>query len=94
MSAWNGAQPVWWAPLERDARRHFGDDLRHSYRRNSLTYVLSGLDVIGEPNPIDVRIRFYENPPYPAYGQLPQGFPLGHAKPGAPSKHEGPPPCY
>ncbi|MGW2386398.1 hypothetical protein [Streptomyces sp. NPDC001658] len=34
MSAWNGAQPVWWAPLERDARRHFGDDLRNSYRRN------------------------------------------------------------
>ncbi|MGX1471494.1 UNVERIFIED_CONTAM: hypothetical protein RKD50_000302 [Streptomyces canus] len=58
MPLWYGAQPAWWAPLERDARRQFGDALRHSYRRDSLTYELTGLDVIGEPDPIDVRIRF------------------------------------
>ncbi|OIK06907.1 hypothetical protein [Streptomyces monashensis] len=71
----NGVDPIssrsadlvkaWWTPLERDARRQFGDTLRHSYRRDSLPYELTGLDVIGEPNPIDVRIRFHADPSYP-----------------------------
>ncbi|KAA6224419.1 hypothetical protein CP973_14360 [Streptomyces albofaciens JCM 4342] len=42
---------------------------------------------MGEPDPIDIRIRFYEQPPYSTYGQRPQDFPRVHAKPGAPSKH-------
>jgi hypothetical protein len=87
MPLWYGAQPAWWAPLERDARRQFGDALRHSYRRDSLTYELTGLDVIGEPDPIDVRIRFHADPPYSTYGQRPEDFPRVHAKPGVPSKH-------
>ncbi|MEV4032311.1 hypothetical protein [Streptomyces umbrinus] len=87
MSVWYGAQPVWWAPLERDARRHFGDALRHTYRRDSLTYELTGLDVIGEPDPVDVRIRFYKEPPYLTYSQRAEDFPRVHAKPGVPSKH-------
>ena len=84
MPTWYGAQPVWWAPLERDARRHFGSALRHTYRRGSLTYELTGLDVIGEPEPIDVSIRFYENPLYPTFDQMPQDFPRVHANPGPP----------
>ncbi|MGW7406816.1 hypothetical protein ACWGI9_24365 [Streptomyces sp. NPDC054833] len=87
MPEWYGVQPVWWAPLERDARLHFGDALRRTYRRDSLTYLLSGLDVIGEQDPVDVRIRFYKDPPYKTYGQRPRDFPRVHAKPGAPSKH-------
>ncbi len=87
MPAWYGAQPAWWAPLARDARRHFGDALRHTYHRGSLTYELTGLDVVGEPDPIDVHIRFCANPPYSAYGQEPEDFPRVHAQPGAPSKH-------
>jgi hypothetical protein len=87
MPSWYGVQPVWWAPLERDARLRFGSTLRHAYRRGSLTYELTGLDVIGEPDPIDVSIRFYENPLYPTFGQKPQDFPRVHANPGASSKH-------
>lgn len=87
MPTWYGAQPAWWAPLERDARRHFGDALRHKYRRGSLTYELTGLDVTGEPDRVDVRIRFYAHPPYSTYGQKPEDFPRVHAKPGMPSKH-------
>ncbi|MGI3200604.1 hypothetical protein ACRJ4W_23030 [Streptomyces sp. GLT-R25] len=87
MSVWYRAQPVWWAPLERDARRHFGDALRHTYHRDSPAYDLAGLDVIGEPDPLDVRIRFYKEPPYLTYGQRPEDFPRVHAKPGVPSKH-------
>jgi hypothetical protein len=52
-----------------------------------LTYELSGLDVIGEPAPVNVKVRFYENPPYATYGQGPRDFPRVHAKPGASSKH-------
>ncbi|KND26588.1 hypothetical protein IQ64_46470 [Streptomyces stelliscabiei] len=52
-----------------------------------MTYELTGLDVIGEPDPIDVQIRFHSNPPYPTYGQRPEDFPRVHAKPGVPSKH-------
>ncbi|WP_225858943.1 hypothetical protein [Streptomyces albicerus] len=87
MPVWYGAQPAWWAPLERDARRRFGSALRHTYRRDSLTYELTGLDVIGEPDPIDVNISFYKEPPYLTYGLKPQDFPRVHAKPRAPSKH-------
>jgi hypothetical protein len=54
---------------------------------DSLTYELTGLDVIGEPDPVDIRIRFYTDPPYPTYGQRPEDFPRVHAKPGARSKH-------
>lgn len=87
MPLWYGVQPSWWAPLERDARQHFGDALQHTYDQGSLLYELAGLDVIGEPDPIDVRIRFHSNPPYPLYGQRPEDFPRVHAKPGVPSKH-------
>ena len=87
MPVWYGVQPAWWAPLERDARRRFGSALRHAYHRGSLTYELSGLDVIGEPAPVSVKVRFYEDPPYTTYGQDPRDFPRVHAKPGAPSKH-------
>lgn len=82
MPIWYGAQPAWWAPLERDARRQFGDAVRHSYRRDSLTYELTGLDVIGEHDPIDVRIRFHADPPYLTYGQRPEDFPACTPSPG------------
>ncbi|KAA0930766.1 hypothetical protein FGF04_29025 [Streptomyces apricus] len=52
-----------------------------------MTYDLTGLDVTGESDAIDVRIRFYADPPYPTYGQKPEDFPRVHAKPGASSKH-------
>jgi hypothetical protein len=87
MPVWYGVQPAWWAPLERDARRRFGSALLHTYHRGSLTYELSGLDVIGEPAPVNVKVRFYENPPYATSGQGPRDFPRVHAKPGASSKH-------
>lgn len=76
MPVWYGAQPIWWAPLERDARRHFGDALHHTYRRDSLTYEPSGLDVIGEPEPVDVRSRSYEDPTCSTYSQKPEDSPL------------------
>ncbi|PSM39997.1 hypothetical protein C6Y14_29015 [Streptomyces dioscori] len=52
-----------------------------------MTYELTGLDVTGEPEPVDVRISFYKDPPYPTYGLKPQDFPRVHAKQGALSKH-------
>ncbi|GAA3272792.1 hypothetical protein GCM10010493_58360 [Streptomyces lavendulae subsp. grasserius] len=87
MGIWYGVQPAWWAPLERDARHRFGDDLRHAYGRGRLTYRLNGLDVIGEPVPAPVTVRFFDEPPYPAFGQRPRDFPRVYAKAGAASKH-------
>lgn len=87
---WYGVQPAWWAPLERDARLLFGSGLRHQYRPGALTYYLDGLDVIGEPHPVAVSIRFFEAPPYATYGQDPADFPRVHAMRGLASKHRYP----
>ncbi|MFF8805551.1 hypothetical protein [Streptomyces omiyaensis] len=87
MSRWYGSEPVWWAPFERDARLRFGSDLAHRYGDGRLTYRLSGLDVVGETDPVLVTISFYADPWYDTYGQRPQDFPRVHAKPGVASKH-------
>ncbi|MFK0235392.1 hypothetical protein [Streptomyces vinaceus] len=87
MGIWYGIRPRWWAPLERDARHRFGDDLRHSYGKGRLTYRLSGLDVFGEPTPVPVTVCFFDEPCYPTFGQRPQDFPRIYAKLGAASKH-------
>jgi hypothetical protein len=84
---WCGATLAWWAPLDRDARHRFGPTLRHEYGYGKLTYYVDRLEVIGDPEPVDVEIRFYAEPSYDTYGLPPQDFPRVHAKSGASSKH-------
>lgn len=87
---WYGETAVWWAPVERDARRRFGPTLSVEYGDRSLTYVVHELDVIGDPQPVAVTIQFFADPPYETYGIPPQDFPRVYAKPGATSKHRYP----
>jgi hypothetical protein len=84
---WYGLDAAWWVPLERDARRTFGDALRHTVTHRESTYQLDGIDVPGDPQRRNIRIAFYAQPPYPTYGQRPQDFPRVHATPRARSKH-------
>jgi hypothetical protein len=93
---WYGTRAAWWAPLERDARRRFGPALRHRigppriWHRDdprTLAYFVGGLEVIGEPAPVDVEIRFHAEPPYDTYGLLAQDYPHVFAKTGARSIH-------
>jgi len=96
---WYGTTAAWRAPLERDARRRLGPAVRHSLGsarlwppedNRLLTYFVDGLDVVGDPDPIEVEIRFYAAPPYPTYGLPAQDYPRVFAKPGASSKHRHP----
>jgi hypothetical protein len=96
---WYGSRAAWWAPLERDARRRFGPTMRHRFdppplwpktNSRSLTYCVSELDVVGDPEPITVTITFYDTPPYPLYSQQPHDYPRVYARPGATSKHRNP----
>lgn len=89
MGLWYGVQPAWWAPLERDARHRFDGALRHTYAAGRLIYEVKELDVVGA-RPLDVRISFFEHPPYDTYGLQPSDFPRVHANPGAASKHRYP----
>lgn len=57
--SWYGATLAWWAPLEREARHRFGPTLQYKYGRGTLTYVVEGLDVIGDSDPVTMTIRFY-----------------------------------
>jgi hypothetical protein len=88
--SWYGATLAWWAPLEREARHRFGPTLQYKYGRGTLTYVVEGLGVIGDSDPVTMTIRFYAKPPYDTYGLPPEDFPRVFAKPGATSKHRYP----
>jgi hypothetical protein len=81
LTEWYGLDAAWWVPLERDARRTFGDALRHTLTHNELTYQLDDIDVPGDPQRRNSRITFHAQPPYPTYGQRPQDFPRVHAPP-------------
>jgi hypothetical protein len=76
--------------LERDARRTFGEALRHTLTHNNLTYQLDGLDVSGDPQRRNIRIIFHAQPPYPPTANAPQDFLHVHATPHARSKHRYP----
>jgi hypothetical protein len=90
LAPWYGLDAVWRVLLERDARRTFGDALRHTATHNELTYQLDDLDIPGDSQRRSIRITFHAQPPYPTYGQRPQDFPRAHATPHAPSKHRYP----
>lgn len=90
LTPWYGLDAVWRVLLERDARRTFGDALRHTVTHNELTYQLDDLDVPGDPQRRTIRITFHAQPPYPTYGQRPQDSPRAHVTPRARSKHRYP----
>jgi hypothetical protein len=96
---WYGRRLSWWAPLEAAARRRLGPTLSHRHTADPvcvrdecemLVYRVKGLDVIGDPEPIDAEIRFYQTPPYATYGLPADNYPRVFAKPGATSKHRMP----
>lgn len=99
MTSWYATDAAWWAPLERDARRRLGPVLRrrygparlwHHHDLRMLTYFVDGLEVVGDPDPVDVEIRFHAAPPYDTFG-LPAGdYPRVFAKAGVTSKHRYP----
>jgi hypothetical protein len=47
-----------------------------------LTYTITGLDVIGDIDPVDLAIRFYADTPYPTYGLLSHDYPGFSRSPG------------
>lgn len=103
MTWWYGRSPARSVPFERDARRRFGPTLRRTCRigcvnhptcirclHGHLKYELIGLEVIGDPEPVDVTIQFSEVACYETFGLPPEDFPLVYAKPGASSPHRHP----
>ncbi|WP_146231191.1 hypothetical protein [Micromonospora sicca] len=99
MTDWYGRRASWWVPLEAAARRRLGPTLSHQYvfepacyarECEILVYRIEALEVIGDPEPVDVTIRFHKLPPYDTYGLPPQDYPRVFAKPGATSKHRMP----
>jgi hypothetical protein len=75
LSGWYGVDAAWWVPLERDARRTFGDALRHTLTHNQLTYQFDDLDVPGDPQRRNIRIAFHAQPPYPTLRPATPGLP-------------------
>lgn len=86
---WYGAQDAWRVPLEAQARRRHGANLRLSWGDHAMIYRLSGLFVPGR-EPIDVRVAFFATPYYDTYGLSPQDYPRVFADPGAISPHRMP----
>lgn len=78
---WYGAQASWWVPLERSARRLFGDDLQIQPGRGRIRYLVLGLRVPGADESYEAAVHFYADPPYPTYGLPPAEFPRVYADP-------------
>ncbi len=70
--------------------RHALSPIPYQGNARFLTYFIDGLEVIGEPSPVDVEIRFHAEPPYDTYGLPAQDYPHVFAKPGAESEHRLP----
>ncbi|MBQ0905026.1 hypothetical protein [Micromonospora sp. U21] len=99
MTDWYGRRASWWAPLEAAARRRLGPTLSHQHildpacytgQCEIVVYRIEALEVIGDPDPVEVTIRFHKLPPYDTYGLSPEDYPRVFAKPGATSKHRMP----
>ncbi|MBM0255632.1 hypothetical protein [Micromonospora sp. 4G55] len=99
MTDWYGRRASWWVPLEAAARRRLGPALSHQHildpscytgQCEILVYRIEALEVVGDPEPVDVTIRFHKLPPYNTYGLAPEDYPRVFAKPGGISKHRMP----
>jgi len=86
---WCGLQLAWLEPLEADARRVHGDDLRVSTFRGRRVYRVS-VEVPGRRQPVEITINFYERPRYSCYGLSPEEYPRVFACPPGPSPHRMP----
>jgi hypothetical protein len=65
LTPWYGIDAAWWVPLERDARRTFGDALRHTLTHSQLAYQLDDVDVPGDLQPRNIRITSTQSRPTP-----------------------------
>lgn len=87
---WYGADPVWTLPFQRDARRHYGDEIKVDLRRDQLIYRHRGLDVPGRDRAVPVTILFEARPLYDTYGLAAQDYPRVFADAGLESPHRMP----
>ena len=87
---WYGADPAWRYPLERDAKRRYGADLRVVETPDQLTYIHDGIFVRGREEPVPIEIKFHRYPPYNTYGLAGSEYPRVFADPKAESKHRMP----
>ncbi len=86
---WYGARDVWRIPLQRDARRQYGDELTLEWQARRLTYRHRGLYVAGVGE-VPAEVVFHADPPYLTYGLGAQDYPRVFADPGAQSPHRMP----
>ncbi|MFJ4175385.1 hypothetical protein [Microbacterium sp. NPDC089696] len=83
---WWGSEAGWIYPLERDARRQYGAQLRRIERPNMLIYIVD-VSVTARSERVRVRVEFHRNPPYPTYKLAPSDYPRVFADVGAESPH-------
>lgn len=84
---WFGADPVWFLPLQRDARRRFGSRLRCEAGVDARTYLLDDFEVIGDDLDYLLTIRFYRDPPFDTFGLPACDYPEVRTSPVRESKH-------
>ena len=84
VESWYGASAAWRIPLERDAFRLYGRQIRLHQTATTLTYIHAGLRVRGRVDPVPVAIQFDI---HPRYGLAAKDYPRVFADPGAQSKH-------
>lgn len=86
---WYGQEASWWVPLERDARRKYGQDLQCEFEADRITYRIS-LEVRGRDEPVPVMIQFFSEPYYDRYHLRAMDYPRVHSEPGLVSAHRMP----
>lgn len=77
---WYGANPLWWVPLERDARRAYRERLTIGIGARHLVYSIADLVTVGDDVPCSVRIEFHADPPYDTYRLPAEEFPRVYAQ--------------
>lgn len=86
---WYGLQTSWLEAMEADARRVHGDELRVSAFRGRRVYSVP-VEVPGRLQRVEIKINFYERPPYDCYGLSPEEYPRVFSCTRGPSPHRMP----
>jgi hypothetical protein len=84
---WYGADPAFWYPLQRDARRVLTEKVLSEYRPEVLSYTVDRLAVPGETRGHTVTIEFWRAPEYETYGLHPRDYPRINTDSAEPRKH-------
>jgi len=86
---WYGIDAGWWVPLERDARRVYGQQLRWLPGPGHVEYrVTTRID--GDSSDHDLEIHFYADPSYATFGLTSEEYPRVFGDRGLESPHRMP----